>query len=158
MKTTSLISALLCLAFLSSGSFAQDIFVYESIDENGVTTFSDVPPAEGEVELTEMRSRRTDPNAVQPQVAAMNEAYGEVAKADAARNAVAAENKQIDAENEQISQDNCAQAQARRQRYTDARRLYRPTEDGGREYLTSEELEAEWADTEVLVKKWCGRQ
>ena len=74
------------------------------------------------------------------------------------RNAVAAENKQIDAENEQISQDNCAQAQARRQRYTDARRLYRPTEDGGREYLTSEELEAEWADADVLVKKWCGRQ
>jgi hypothetical protein len=158
MKTTSLIPGLLCLAFLSSGSFAQDVFVYESVDENGMMTFSDVPPADGEAELTDMRSRRTDPNAVQSQIAAMNETYDEVAKADAARNAVAAENKQIDADNQQIRQENCAEAQARRQRYTDARRLYRPTEDGGREYLTSEELDAEWADADLQVKKWCGRQ
>jgi len=158
MKTTSLLPGLFCLAFLFNGSFAQDVFVYESVDENGVTTYSDVPPAEGEAALTDMRSRRTDPNAVQAQVAAMNETYSEVAKTDAARNAVAAENKQIDAENEQIRQQNCQEAQARRQRYTDARRLYRPTEDGGRDYLTSEELEAEWVEADVQVKKWCGRQ
>ncbi len=72
MKTASLVSGLLCLAFLSSESIAQDVFVYESVDANGVTTFSDVPPAGGEAQLSQMRSRRTDPSAVQSQVAAMN--------------------------------------------------------------------------------------
>ena len=156
MKMTLLLPGLLCLAFLSSESIAQDVFVYESVDANGVTTYSDMPPAEGEATLSETRSRRTDPNALQSQIAAMNETYDEVAKADAARNLAAAENKQIDAENEQIRQQNCQEAQARRQRYTDARRLYRPTEDGGRDYLTSDELDAEWADADRQVKKWCG--
>jgi hypothetical protein len=158
MKTTSLVSGLFCLAFLSNGAFAQDVFVYESVDENGVTTFSDVPPAEGEAALTDMRSRRTDPNAVQAQVAAMNETYSEVTQTDADRNAVAAENKQIETKNAQIRQQNCQEAQARRQRYTDARRLYRPTEDGGRDYLTSEELEEQWAEVDQMVKEWCGGQ
>jgi len=158
MKTASLVPGLLCLAFLSSESIAQDVFVYESVDANGVMTYSDVPPAEGDAQLTEMRSRRTDPNVVEGEVGAITEFYDEVTKADAARNAATAENKQIEAKNQQIRRLNCEEAQARRQRYIDARRLYRPTEDGGRDYLTSEELEEEWAEAERLVKEWCGGQ
>jgi hypothetical protein len=46
-------------------------------------------------------------------------------------------------------------AKDRLSRYSEAHRLYRPGPDGEREYLTSEEIDAERAEAISSVGKWC---
>ena len=48
---------------------------------------------------------------------------------------------QVDAENQKIRAANCELALDRQRKYDQAIRLYRPTEDGGRDYLTDQELD-----------------
>lgn len=50
---------------------------------------------------------------------------------------------------------NCERAQERRERYTNARRLYRTTEDGEREYLSSDEIDEARAQAAADVEQWC---
>jgi hypothetical protein len=51
--------------------------------------------------------------------------------------------------------ENCRVARDRLSRYSEAHRLYRPGPDGEREYLTSEEIDAERAEAISSVGKWC---
>ena len=49
----------------------------------------------------------------------------------------------------------CESARDRLERYETAHRLYRPLEDGEREYLSDEELDAERAAARQSVDEWC---
>ena len=159
MKKTSMISGFVGIALLSTGSIAQDVFVYESVDGKRIHDVLGRAARRwqrGIDQDAQPPDRRAA--AVNSEVADMQEVYANVAEADAERNAVDAENRQIAEENEQIRQQNCEAAKANLQLYLDSRRLYRVSEDGEREYLNDEELETEWAKADRDVEQWCGGQ
>ncbi len=52
--------------------------------------------------------------------------------------------------------ERCGIARERRERYNIAHRIYRETEDGGREYMTDAELDATRAQAAADVEEWCG--
>jgi len=57
--------------------------------------------------------------------------------------------------NQQMRTENCSKAKTRLFTYETSRRLYRPLENGEREYLTDEELDSERAAAQKLVNEWC---
>lgn len=153
MKVTSI--PLVALILVCTTAVAQELSVYTWVDDKGVPHYTDRPPNSTEATRTGIRSQRTDPNAVMArteqrseQFAAQNEARekaGEAAdEASAARQETVAERKA-----------NCEQAQDRAQKYDTARRLYRPMADGGREYLTDQELSDARAAANDAVNTWC---
>jgi catalase len=153
MKVTSI--PLVALILVCTTAVAQEFSVYTWVDDKGVPHYTDRPPNSAEATRTGIRSQRTDPNAVMArteqrseQFAAQNEARdkaGEAAdEATAARQETVAERKA-----------NCEQAQDRAQKYDTARRLYRPMADGGREYLTDQELSDARAAANDAVNTWC---
>ena len=71
-------------------------------------------------------------------------------EADQARDTAAA--------NEKIRKQNCQIAMDRARKYDQARRLYRATEGGGRDYLTDKELDEERAAANLAVNVWCSKK
>jgi hypothetical protein len=148
---------LLGLVVLSAGAApAQD--VYKWIDDEGVMSYAETPPEGVDAVRTDVRYQRTDKAQLQARLdgqQAMNEA---IATRERQAKEQADEQADVAARNKEASAENCRLAQERRQKYTEAHRLYRPTEDGGREYLTDAELDAERAAANQAVMEWCGNQ
>lgn len=156
MKATFIGSAMLSLVLLSGPTAAQG--VYKWVDEKGVTSFGETPPDGVEAVRTDVRFSRTDRAAVQ---ARLDE--DKVVK-DAAETRQRQEREQAeeqagtDARNEEIRKQNCQLALDTQRKYDQARRLYRPTEDGGRDYLSDAELDAERAEANRQVNEWCSQR
>lgn len=49
----------------------------------------------------------------------------------------------------------CDKARQRNESYSSSHRLYRPTAEGGREYLTNEEIDEARAEAAAAVTEWC---
>lgn len=160
MKAAALGSAIICLIAGAGAVLAQNIYlpqsVYKWVDDDNVTHFSAQPPPGMQVERTTVRIRGTNQQSLQ----ARTNAQGAVNQARATRreqeDEVAAENGQIAKKNQKIREQNCAQAQQQQKTYNEAHRLYRVLEDGNREYLTSDQIDAERVEANREVQEWCG--
>lgn len=67
----------------------------------------------------------------------------------------AAEDNALAEKQQQIRAENCDKAKTRLLSYNTARRLYRPLENGEREYLTDDDLDSERMEAQELVDEWC---
>lgn len=129
--------------------------VYRWVDENGVTSYGETPPDGVQAERTDVRYDRTNPVRLQARLDEQRAVSDAIATRKDDEREVADEKKQIDAENEKIRAANCQLALDRQKKYDEAIRLYRPTEDGGRDYLTDQELDSERAEANLAVNEWC---
>ncbi|MGI9307732.1 MAG: DUF4124 domain-containing protein [Gammaproteobacteria bacterium] len=122
--------------------------VYKWVDDKGVTHYTDRPPMSKAVEEVDIQvSVTAGENAAE-------NASDETAPA-ATTDEIQASNEQTMAANAEIRKENCQRATERQQRYSTARKLYKTLPNGEREYLNSDELDAERADATAIVNKWC---
>jgi hypothetical protein len=130
--------------------------VYKTVDEQGNVIYTDRPPLNVPVEtvagLDISRTNSagiTNQNAESRQQAAADNA---AAKIRAGQEAADASEQ---AELNEKRKANCEEANRRVTKYTEARRLYRDTGDGEREYLDNAEVDAERSDAIRSVSEWC---
>lgn len=156
MRATLTGALMLCLALLSGATGAQG--VYKWVDEDGVTSFGETPPDGVEAVRTDIRFSRTDPAALQARLDEQKVVKDAVDTRKRQELQQSEEQRAIDVENEEIRKQNCQLALDRQRKYDQAIRLYRPTEDGGRDYLTDAELDAERAEANRQVNEWCSQR
>lgn len=157
MKATIIGTAITWLLLVSGVTSAQD--VYKWVDENGVTSYGETPPDNAtSVVRTDVRYSRTDPGTVQAR-AVEQQAYKDALETRKRQEREeAADASDLAAKNDRIREENCQTAMDLAQRYSTARRLYRETEGGGREYLTDQELDEERASANLAVNEWCTKK
>jgi Domain of unknown function (DUF4124) len=142
---------LLCAAMIVWSAVASAV-VYKWTDAQGTVHYGDHPPNGVQAEIVEgLGSRNSSWNAAPPPArpAAQPAAAGAPAKdkpldAAAADAAAAASAKQ------------CADAQARLKQATEGRHLFKTGPNGERDYLTSDQIDAERADAKKEVDTVCG--
>jgi hypothetical protein len=129
--------------------------VYRSVDEDGTPIYSDRPSIDGYEDTVELSMRATDYNAIEQQ----KKAAAELANAAKVREGYEAEDaanaEQIQATVAEQRAANCAAAQQRAEKYNTNRKLYKPLPDGGREYLSADELDAARAEAARTADEWC---
>ena len=155
MKASVALAAVLGLAVLAASATAEDVVVYRWVDNDGVQHFTDRPPNGAPVELTGIRSQRTDTSAVQARVEQQSKTYTKAQTRRADQAGERDEAAQQRAETRQQRADNCEKAKERLETYATARRLYRPLPDGERDYLSSEEMDSARASAQQEVDNWC---
>lgn len=153
MKVTAI--PLAALALVCTTAVAQEFSVYKWVDNEGVPHYTDRPPNSTEATRTGIRSQRTDPNAVMARAEQRSEQFAE--QNEARQEAQTAEDEAAAARQKTMDERkaNCEQARERAATYNTARRLYRPLADGGREYLTDQELSEARAAADEAVTTWC---
>ncbi len=125
---------LLCAALIAWSGMASAV-VYKWVDAQGKVQYGDRPPDGVNAEVVEglgtHSGRRTDaPAATSPKTAAVNPPAREAKKA-------------VDQDVAQAREKQCAEAQERYKKLIEGRHLYKAGPDGERQYLTSEEIDAE---------------
>ncbi len=152
MRAAVLLTGVLMLGIMSSASGE---VIYKWVDNEGVTHFSEAPPPGVAAEPTSIRTRYTNRQALQARLDTAAAQSTAVATRRQHEKEQAAEDKTAAKSNEQTRTENCERAKTRLLTYNTARRLYRPLENGEREYLTDEELDSERAEAEKLVNDFC---
>ncbi|MEJ2513760.1 MAG: DUF4124 domain-containing protein [Gammaproteobacteria bacterium] len=138
-------SALLMLALAGTVGAGE---IYKDVDERGTPIYTDKPPRPGAKPL-DIRSRPTDP----AQVAAQRARLMGTDEADAPP---PPEDAAPDPEAEAAARaEQCRLARERAQTYANAQRLYEPLPDGGRRYLTDEELDRARDEARQAVVRFC---
>ncbi|MEM6641165.1 MAG: DUF4124 domain-containing protein [Pseudomonadota bacterium] len=128
--------------------------VYSWTDADGNVHYSDRPASET-ARLTEVTSRTTDLERVAAARPDLNDKEEETVTDDAPP-------KSADTEDEDPVEratryaENCRRAQTALQTITNSRRLYVPTDGGGRRYLDQAETDTRRAQAQADVSKWCG--
>jgi len=138
-------SALLAMV-VAGPAVAGDI--YKTVDENGVPTYTDKPPYPGAKPLS-ITSRPTDPEAVAEESARLLGADS--------RDLVPppAEQASDPAAEAAAREEQCRLARERAQTYASSQRLYEPLPDGGRRYLTDEELTRARDEAQQAIVRFC---
>jgi hypothetical protein len=148
---------LLCAALLAWSGLASAV-VYKWIDAQGKLQYGDRPPDGVHAEIVEgLGSRGARPEQARPPAAP-----APTASAQAARNAPQAKNlqddgikKAVDDDVAQVKEKQCADAQARYKNLIEGRKLYKAGADGERQYLTSEEIDAERLNAKRDIDNIC---
>lgn len=141
---------LLCTALIFWSTLASAV-VYKWSDAEGKVHYGDRPPDGVQAEVVEMLvSHATAPAAAAP---------ARTAAAPAAAAPAAAKDKPydpaaVDAANAARAEQ-CASAQARVKQLTEGRHLYKPGPNGERDYMTSDQIDAERADAKKEVDTVC---
>jgi hypothetical protein len=138
-------SVLITLA-LAAPAVAGDI--YKSVNAQGVVTYSDTPPYPGAKPL-DIRSRPTDPDVVAAERAELMGTRGEQSPPEQAEAA-----PDTEAQAAQRAEQ-CRLARERAAKYANAQRLYEPLPDGGRRYLTDEELDQARDEARQAIVRFC---
>lgn len=128
--------------------------VYRWVDTDGTVHYSDVP-SDPEAEPTGLTYEPTMPQRVaarQQQEAAQYAASEEQAEAAEEQDAESARKQKEVARQREIG---CAAARKRMDTYTTAPRLYESLPDGGRRYLTDDEIDQARASAMDDVDAWC---
>ena len=129
--------------------------VYHSVDADGIPIYSDRPSNDGSVETLEMNIQPTNLSAIEQE----KKSAAELANAAKIREGYeaedAAEAEQIQATVAEQRASNCAAAKQRAEKYNTNRKLYKPLPDGGREYLSADELDAARAEAARTADEWC---
>ena len=130
--------------------------VYKWVDGDGITHFSTRPPRGVPAEATPVRLQ----SSLQSTSQANEKSSPELEAATKLRKEQsqdhAAEDAEVARQNAQMQAEACEKAKARVKTYSEARRLYRPLENGEREYLTDDQLDAERAKAQQFVNETCG--
>jgi len=157
MRAVVLLTGILSLGIFLAGAMsnAYGQVIYKWVDDQGITHFSEQPPLDVEAERTTVSLRHTNRQALQTRLDNSARLNAAVATRKQDENEQAAEDQARQDSNAQIRADNCARARTRVLTYNSARRLYRPLEDGEREYLNDDELDSQRADAQKLVDEWC---
>jgi len=124
-------------------------------DADGLVHYSDYPAAENAV-LLEIESKPTDQAAIARQREETIALERERRKGDRLRREADAEESTQKREDRQSAKANCDKAKEIYDTYYNAPRLFKPTADGGREYLSSEETDALRAKARADIDEWCG--
>ena len=136
---------LLCAVLLAWSGLASAV-VYKWIDAQGKLQYGDRPPDGVHAEIVEgLGGHGTRSEQARPPVASAS-----ATSSQPARSAPQAKNAQddgikkaVDDDVAQVKEKQCAEAQARYKNLIEGRKLYKAGADGERQYLTSEEIDAE---------------
>ena len=149
-----------CLVILISMLISTAVLadVYKWVDDTGevhYTDRADTIPFGVAFELVPVESRRTDTARVnarrQETIALERERRLRVGDEAEEVAEVRSDARQTRGEREA----NCQKAREQYDNMYNYRRLYRPTADGGREYLSSEETDQVRAKAQAAVDEWC---
>ena len=136
---------LLCAALIAWSGMATAV-VYKWVDAQGKVQYGDRPPDGVHAEVVEglgtHTGHRNDAPAATPQKTAVNP------PASAAK-------KAVDQDVAQSREKQCAEAQDRYKKLIEGRHLYKAGPDGERQYLTSEEIDAERVTQKQEVDAVC---
>ena len=124
-------------------------------DADGVVHYSDYPADEGAV-LIEIKSKPTNRAAIAEQREETITLERERQQGDRLRREEKAEEKAQRKIDRELAKEKCVKARERYDTYYNSPRLYRTTEDGDFEYLSSEEIDALHAKEMTAISKWCG--
>ena len=149
MKKLALI--LLGLSLSISASAA----VWMWTDADGLVHYSDYPAVQHAV-LLDIESKPTDRAEVAERRKQNIARERERQEGDRLRREEAAEENAQRKIDRELARENCTKAKERYNTYYNAPRLYKPTEDGGREFLSAEETDALRAKALTTISKWCG--
>ena len=143
-------------ALLLAGATVHAQTVYKSVDDEGTVTFTD-RPVEGQSQeaVSDLDIVATDFEQVDENKAAAQEQAKYDQAADDIRDTQSQEDKELQAALNDQRAAACRAANARLEKYSNARRLYRELPDGEREYLDDAELDAERADAARAVDELC---
>lgn len=149
---SKLFAALIAAIGLGFGVAAADVYTW--VDDEGEVHYSDKPdyiPAE----RLNVRTQPANP----ARMAAQAEDQETLDQARLIREHQEIEDNQAAEADRQFvlaeRESNCQKARERMEVYTEAHRLYRPTAEGGREYLSADEIDRARADTMKDVNEWC---
>src|SRR5262245_29728735 len=150
LRTLFMLSA--AAAVLAAGPVAADVYKFK--DDHGNVLYTDKPstlPAE----RLNIQSQRTDVVAVQ---ARQEEELKRLQEADKANQQTASQSR----DQQQATQlsatqkaEQCTKARQRYDTYMNSQRLYQPTPDGQRKYLSDEELNAARASAKATMDVMC---
>ncbi len=122
--------------------------IYKDVDKDGTPIYTDRPPRPGAQPL-DIRSRPTDPERVAAERARLLGTNEPDAPPPPAEDAP-------DPEAEAAARaEQCRLARERAQTYANAQRLYEPLPDGGRRYLTDEELDRARDEARQAIVRFC---
>ncbi len=124
-------------------------------DADGVVHYSDYPADEGAV-LIEIESKPTNRAAIAEQREETIALERDRQQGDRLRREEKAEEKAQRKIDRELAKEKCAKARERYDTYYNTPRLYKTTEDGDFEYLSSEEIDALRAKEMTAISKWCG--
>ena len=137
-----------------SVSFSAGAAVWMWTDADGEVHYSDYPEVEDAV-LVDIESSPTSRTAIAEQRRETVALEREHQKGEQLRLDVDKEERVEQKEDRALAKANCEQAKKAYETYYNAPRLYKPTADGGREYLSSEETDALRAKAKASVDEWC---
>lgn len=139
---------LLSLTTLTAASFGAE--VYRSKTADGTVSYSDRPQGDNSefIFIATPRPATAAPQRNQPAASRAQAAQQPVVEGEAAPQPTAAQVAEMRAKN-------CTIARERLLTYTQSHRLYRPLENGEREYLSDDEIDAARAKAAADVEEWC---
>jgi Domain of unknown function (DUF4124) len=137
---------LLCAALLAWSGLASAV-VYKWIDAQGKLQYGDRPPDGVHAQIVEgLGNRGARTEQARPPVAPASATASQPAKSAPQTQASLQEDstkKAVDDDVAQVKEKQCADAQARYKNLIESRKLYKAGADGERQYLTSDEIDAE---------------
>ncbi len=147
MKRVLLFGALIVWSAMASA------VVYKWTDADGHVHYGDQPPDGVKAEVVELLGTHSSsaPPPPPPRTTA-------AAAAPAAAAAAAKSSNQDPGEAAAAQAQQCADAQQRLKQLTEGRHLYKAGPNGEREYMTSEQIDAERADAKSEVAQLCNSQ
>ena len=153
MKKTPLLIAFSIAALVATGVCAAGE-IYKWTDENGNVHYQDRPTGDVDLERVDIVSRDTDNSAIQARLAANREAQLEAEEAAAEAEP---EKTREELRMEQLArEDQCQSYRDKLDTFLNARRMYRETENGEREYLDDEQQLEARAKVEEKIAEYCG--
>jgi len=137
---------LLCAVLLAWSGLASAV-VYKWIDAQGKLQYGDRPPDGVHAQIVEgLGTHGSRSEQARPPVVSASTVSSQPVKSARPTQAAAAEDgakKAVDDDVAQVKEKQCADAQARYKNLIESRKLYKAGADGERQYLTSEEIDAE---------------
>ena len=138
-----------------SVSIGANAAVWMWTDAGGEVHYSDFPEVADAV-LVEIESSPTDRAAVADRRRQTIALERERQKGDRLRRESDAEDGAQQKQDREMAEKNCERSKEIYDTYYNAPRLYKPTADGGREFLSSEETDALRAKAKASIDEWCG--
>jgi len=147
---------LLCAALLAWSGMASAV-VYKWIDAQGKLQYGDRPPDGVHAEVVEMPGNHaTHPTQARNSASSSTESPQQPKAAAGNESTQEARVKQaVDQDVAQAKDKQCAEAQDRYKKLIEGRKLYKAGADGERQYLTSEEIDAERLNAKRDIDSVC---
>lgn len=131
---------LLCAMLIAWSGMASAV-VYKWLDEQGKIHYGDQPPNGVHAEVVELLGTHTSRSAAANPTSAAAQKSSTATTAQASQNDVA--KKTVDDDVAATREKQCADAQDRYKKLIEGRRLYKTGPDGERQYLNSDEIDAQ---------------